>query len=111
MPASIVSLSTYQKRVAKLLTEQERTQMECFISQDPERHPVIPGTGGFRKARWGRQGRGKSGGVRVIYYFWITPDIVYLADVYANNEKENLTDADKKALQKIAAELKKSVET
>lgn len=109
MPAEVVALSTYQKRAAKLLTENERTQLECFISQDPERHPVIPGTGGFRKARWGRQGRGKSGGVRVIYYFWVAPDIVYLADMYAKNDKENLTDADKKALRRLIQDLKDAI--
>jgi hypothetical protein len=80
--------------------------MECFISLNPERHPVVSGTGGFRKARWGRQGRGKSGGVRAVYYFAPSPDIVYMADVYAKNEKENLTDADKKALKRLAEALK-----
>lgn len=84
--------------------------MECYISIDPERHPVVTGTGGFRKARWGRGGRGKRGGVRTIYYFAPSPDIVYMADVYAKNEKENLTDADKKVLKRLAEELKQHFE-
>jgi hypothetical protein len=41
--------------------------MEASIAADPESHPVVVGTGGVRKARWSRQGKGKSGGVRVIY--------------------------------------------
>lgn len=106
MPTSIVILASYQKRAAKLLTENEQTQLECSLSQDPEQHPVIPGTGGFRKARWGRSGKGKRGGVRVIYYYWIAPDIVYLADIYAKNQKENLTDADKKALKQLSQNIK-----
>jgi hypothetical protein len=45
-------------------------EMEEKIAVEPDRHPVMPGTGGFRKARWGRSGSGKRGGVRVIYISW-----------------------------------------
>ena len=58
-----------------------------------------------RKARWAGSGRGKSGGVRVIYYF-AAPDAVYFIAVYARNEKENLSDCEKKALAKILRPLK-----
>ena len=54
----------------------------------------------MRKARWAASVRGKSGGVRVIYYF-AAPDAVYFIAVYAKNEKENLSDSEKKALAKI----------
>lgn len=43
--------------------------MEFYIASAPEDHPVIPGTGGFRKARSARRGKGKSGGFRVVYFF------------------------------------------
>ena len=82
-------------------------EMEEEIAVDPGRHPVIPGTGGFRKARWRRPGGGKSGGVRVIYYFMDRPDLIFLADLYAKNEKENLTHAERNQLQKIASEIKR----
>jgi hypothetical protein len=59
----------------------------------------------MRKARWARPGRGKGGGVRVIYYF-AAPDAVYFIAVYAKNEKENLSDAEKKALAKILRPIK-----
>ena len=52
-------------------------------------------------------GAGKSGGVRVIYYFMLRPDGVFLADMYAKNEKENLTHAERNQLQKIAAEIQR----
>ena len=73
--------------------------MERQIADAPERHPLIPGSSGMRKARWARPGRGKSGGVRVIYYF-AAPDAVYFIAVYAKNEKENISDAEKKPLRK-----------
>ena len=79
--------------------------MERFIAGDPERHPLIPGGSGMRKARWALPGRGKSAGVRAIYFF-AAPDAVYFIAVYAKNEKENLSDAEKKALAKILRPIK-----
>jgi RelE toxin of RelE / RelB toxin-antitoxin system len=84
-----------------------RGSLPATPAAEPERHPVIPGTGGFRKARWRRPGGGKSGGVRVIYYFMVRPDVVFLADLYAKNEKENLTHAERNQLQKIASEIQR----
>jgi hypothetical protein len=64
--AEVVSLSVYESQVSTLLNEDERVAMEFYITCAPEDHPVIPGAGGFRKARWATRGKGKSGGSRVI---------------------------------------------
>jgi hypothetical protein len=66
MRAAIAYTSGYEKRVAKILREEERDAMEFQLAEYPEIHPVVSGTGGVQKARWGRQGKGKRGGVRVI---------------------------------------------
>ena len=71
--AEIVSLSGYESQVSALLDEEERMAMEFFIACAPDDHPVIPGAGGFRKARWSRRGTGKSGGFRVVYFFLAGP--------------------------------------
>ena len=55
----------------------------------------------------GRPGARKSGGVRVIYYFMVRPDVVFLAELYAKNEKENLTHAERNQLRKIASEIQR----
>ncbi len=81
--------------------------MEFFIACAPEDHPVIPGSGGFRKARWGRRGMGKSGGFRVIYFFLAEPGRIYMAAIYAKSRKETLSAADQKVLAKLAAQIKK----
>ncbi len=65
----------------------------------------MQGTGGVRKYRVARAGRGKSGGVRVIYYCW-TDRALFLIDVYAKNEKSDLSKAEKNKLRKLIAELK-----
>jgi hypothetical protein len=88
------------------MTPSEQQDMEQSVVTEPTSHPLIRGTGGFRKARWGRGGAGKSGGVRLIYFFIPRPDIVFLAELYPKNERENLTHAERNQLKKIASEIK-----
>jgi hypothetical protein len=69
---------------------------------------VIPGAGGFAKPA-GREGsKGKSGGFRIIYFFLVEPGRIYMADIYAKSRKENLSGADRNALAKLAAQIKKA---
>ena len=77
MIAEIVSLSGYESQASALLNEDERMAMEFYIACAPEDHPVIPGAGGFRKARWARRGKGKRGGLRVVYFFVAEPGRIY----------------------------------
>jgi len=103
----IIRSSRYERAAARLLRPSVQQELEESIAAEPERHPLIPGTCGFRKARWRRPGAGKSGGVRVIYCFMLRPDVVFLADLYSKNEKENLTHAERNQLQKIASEIQR----
>jgi hypothetical protein len=82
--------------------------MEQSIAERPDAHPVVAGTGGVRKLRWARPGMGKRGGVRVVYYFQTCAEIVYLLDIYAKNEKADLTPADKRELRAIVSLLEES---
>jgi len=106
--AEIVSLSAYESQVSALLNEEEQMAMEFFIACAPEVHPVIPGSGGFRKARWARQGKGKSGGFRVVYFFLVEPRRIYMAAIYAKSQRENLSASDQNVLVKLAAQIKKT---
>jgi len=82
--------------------------MEFSIASAPEDHPVIRGTGGFRKARWARRGGGKSGGFRVIYFFLAAPGRIYMAGICAKSRIETLSAADQNVLASLAARIKKS---
>ena len=104
--AVVVATPKYERQVGRLLTESERASMEGAIASAPEANPVVPGTGGVRKARWGRQGRGKSGGVRVIYYYWVSATAVYLLWVYSKSEQSNMTAAERKTVRKFVEDLK-----
>jgi hypothetical protein len=94
-----------------LLSGAEREAMERAISSDPLAHPVMPRSGGFRKARWGRGNRGKSGGVRTIFYYFVSAETIFLEFVYAKNEKENLTRDEENYLQRLAGEIERSKKT
>jgi hypothetical protein len=62
----------------------------------------------FRKARWARRGKGKSGGFRVIYFFVAEPGQIYMAAIYAKSRMENLSAADRNVLAKLASQIKKA---
>ncbi len=104
--AAIAYTSIYEKRVGKTLRAEERNALELHVADNPEIHPVVAGTGGVRKARWGRQGKGKRGGVRVIYFYRSTPTVVYFLDIYPKSAKEDLTPADKEQLKDLVNRLK-----
>jgi hypothetical protein len=106
--AEIVSLSGYASQVSALLDEDEQMAMEFYIACAPEDHPVISGAGGFRKARWARRGKGKSGGLRVVYFFLAAPGRIYMAAIYAKSRMETLSAADRNVLAKLAAQIKRA---
>jgi hypothetical protein len=62
----------------------------AFLLKYPEAGKVVPGSGGVRKLRWGIAGRGKSGGVRIIYYFKKRDDEIWLLTIYSKSETENI---------------------
>lgn len=92
----------YDKRAERLLDAATKKSVEDGIAFDPLRWPVVQGTGGCRKARIALPGRGKSGGARVIYFFAARNGALVFIDVYAKNEKEDLSAGDKRALRDFA---------
>lgn len=103
----IFTTSAYERAIRKLLSEEDRRAMEAVIVADPGAAPVIPGTGGLRKLRWAGSGRGKRGGIRTVYFRRAGPDAIYLLTAYAKADREDLSPADRKALSRLAAAIKK----
>lgn len=106
MPVTLFATRRYQRDVSRLLVAAERAAVEQAVGTAPEAHPVVPGTGGVRKARWGRRGKGKRSGVRVIYYYWSPDSEVYLLTVYAKSEKVDMTVEDRRAARFFVEVLK-----
>jgi len=103
----VVRTKIYTRKISKLLTERELLSVEKEIISFPEKWPIIVGTGGIRKARAARGNSGKSGGLRIMYYFWQHKENIFFLDVFAKNEKENLDAQDKEQLRQITDILKK----
>ena len=91
--------------MSRLLTEDEKAELITYLSSFPTSGVLIQGTGGIRKLRWARSGRGKSGGVRVIYYFHNSEMPLYLLTLFGKNEKTNLSRAERNILSKAVKRL------
>jgi hypothetical protein len=76
-----------------------------MLAENPVCGVVMKGTGGVRKVRFAVAGRGKSGGVRIVYAFRNEAHPVYLLTVFAKNEKDNLTAAERRTLRKVVEHL------
>jgi mRNA-degrading endonuclease RelE of RelBE toxin-antitoxin system len=111
MSATVLETGNYRRKAARLLSEAERVALRANLAENPEAHDVIPGLGGLRKARWGQEsrGKGKRGGVRIIYFYALTAGIVALIDIYSKAEKKDLNEIDKKWLKRELAEIKGAI--
>lgn len=95
---------SFTRRIRELLTDDEYSRLQTTLIGAPDAGDVIKGSGGLRKIRWAARGRGKSGGVRVIYY-WVTEEgIIYMLSIYAKNVKGDLTKQEIKALRQFLDE-------
>jgi hypothetical protein len=106
VPIVVVELDGFEKDAAKLWRGEERDAFIDFIARNPEKGQLIEGTGGVRKVRWSRDGSGKSGGVRVIYYFHSEAIPIYLLAIYAKGERADLSAAQKKQARAFVETLK-----
>lgn len=95
---TVAETPEYIRRAEKLLSDDERRDVLQYLAAHPRTGDLMEGTGGVRKLRWARGGRGKSGGVRVIYYFHSDAMPLYLLTLFAKNERANLSKAERNAL-------------
>lgn len=103
---TIIELSPFIRRAEKLLTPDERDQLIFLLASSPELGDEIPGTGGVRKLRFAAKGKGKSGGVRVIYYFYDEENPLYAIFLYGKNEQANPSPEQVKYMAAVAADAK-----
>jgi hypothetical protein len=104
---TIVEFNQYRARVEKLLSAEERDAVIDTIVANPLQGDIMAGTGGVRKMRFAKEGKGKSGGVRVVYYYYDADVPIYLLTAFGKNEMPNLSKAERNALAKVVADIKK----
>jgi mRNA-degrading endonuclease RelE of RelBE toxin-antitoxin system len=89
----------FTRRVGHYLNDEEYAELQWFLALHPDAGDVIAATGGLRKLRWGAAGKGKRGGLRVIYYWYRAPGMVLLLELYRKNEKADLTAKEREMLR------------
>lgn len=101
MKALFVELPAFAKYRPDYMDDEVFSALQQSMLKNPEAGDVIEGTGGLRKLRHGdpRRGKGKRGGLRVIYYWWDGGRQFWLFTLYDKDEMENLTADEKKALK------------
>lgn len=105
---TIAELPEYRRRSQRLLGASDNTALIDHLSRYPYAGVLVPDTGGIRKLRWAMEGKGKRGGVRVIYYVYNEHLPVYLLTIFAKNEKADLSMEERQTLAKLVALLKRS---
>ena len=80
----------FTRLVHNYLDDDEYAALQWALALRPEAGIIIPGSGGIRKLRWAAKGRGKRGGLRVIYYWRNREGEIVLLTLYAKNEAENI---------------------
>lgn len=98
---TIAEMPEFARRSEHLLSGAERRDIIDYLANFPKAGVLIEGAGGIRKLRWSRQGSGKSGGARVIYYFHNERMPLYLLTVFGKGEKVNLSKAERNELAKL----------
>lgn len=100
-----IETPTFTRLVTALLTDDEYRDLQADLAVSPERGDIIRGGGGIRKLRHAKGERGKSGGVRVIYFWNKEKEYIYLLLVYPKSKKDNLSAQEVAILRDIAKEL------
>ena len=97
-----IETSLFTKLQPKYLSNDEYAALQWFLVLNPDAGDVIPRSGGVRKVRWGQRGRGKRGGIRVVYFWKNAVNEIWFLTVYSKSEKATISGH---LLRKIAEEI------
>ena len=100
----IVEFPSFTRAITALLSDDQYRDLQNALVDNPELGSLIPGTRGLRKVRWSMTGRGKRGGIRVIYYWWISGEKLLMLAAYPKNVQDDLTPVQKKILTRLVIE-------
>jgi len=96
-----IEAPAFTRYLSGYLEDDEYRALQKHLGLAPDAGDLIPGIGGFRKIRWAdkRRGKGRRGGLRVIYYHFAADHQIWLMTLYGKNEVTDLTPGEKKALK------------
>ena len=110
-PMTVIETPSFLRDAKRLMDDEERQEIVTFLAENPNAGDLLQGTGGIRKVRFARDGRGKSGGYRVIYFFHSQDTPLFALNIFAKNEKVNISPAERNTLKDISALLVKEYRT
>ncbi|HBA65024.1 MAG TPA: transcriptional regulator [Methylococcaceae bacterium] len=85
-----IEATTFTKLLPTYLSDEEYRALQAYLMQKPDAGDIVKGSGGVRKVRWAPDGKGKSGGVRVIYY-WKNPNHeIWMLTIYSKSERSTI---------------------
>jgi mRNA-degrading endonuclease RelE of RelBE toxin-antitoxin system len=99
-----VETSVFSGQLFEHLHDDDYRSLQLALTLRPEQGALIPGSGGLRKLRWALRGKGKRGGLRVIYYWDSAEEVIYLIYLYSKNELANLRPDQLKLLRRTIEE-------
>ena len=88
------------------LNDDDLRELEIYLCKNPDCGDTLEGTGGIKKFRWALEGRGKSGGARIIYLDIVFAEHIYLLTAFPKNEKTNLSKAERNQMKTIVTAIK-----
>ena len=91
----------FTRRVMELMSDDDLARVQLLLLARPDAGRVIPKSGGLRKLRVAAKGHGKRGGARMIYYWVVDRDRILMLDIYAKNEREDLSAGELKQLRSL----------
>jgi hypothetical protein len=100
-----IETPTFTRQVQELLSDEEYRGLQNKLAEAPETGDLVKGGGGIRKVRHAVQGRGKSAGVRAIYYWIKNRHQIYMLVVYPKSKKDDLSDKETAILRELVKEL------
>jgi hypothetical protein len=100
---TVIETPSFLRDAKRLMDDEERHEIVAFLAHNPNAGDILQGTGGIRKVRFAREGGGKSGGYRVVYFFHSPAIPLFALNVFAKNEKANISPAERNALKELAA--------
>jgi len=91
-----VETRVFTRRITETMSDDEYRMLQEALLRRPAHGDLIKGTGGMRKLRWGEEGRGKRGALRIIYYWHARREMFLMLFLYQKNEQKDLTDEQRK---------------